>query len=1088
MGKKNNKKTVHKTDYRMSIHFGVCLGPVDYLRRIYVAEKIAVEGFFYDQAPIPIDIYEFFGGVEKEGGIAGNAYYLPGGVTQVLDDTLLAKYGLDAATMPGYRGLTSVYFAENPDAHPSYWPKGFWWGQSPYIQSVWVQVARTPFGLDAATARIYRVLVDETQPGWDFGIIGIGNGPFHWDTNGVYLVNGADAGQPNTTIYDLRDGTSRTFAIGDTVAGLVHLTDDNEIVTRYGSGGTHLEVRDADSLSVLQTITVTPSFSLNEGALCDDIVLADGSRLMLARLYNGFTADWVLLKKNTPTDTWAIQWTEASGYVDIPDVTDAFSLGKQYAYCVYKADPTKILRVNITSFAETLVTPPSAGGRSVRFVHYSESLDRVVMGFTDGTLARYDAAVATLQVMNITGFTNLGHEGGLLCKRLELGNNVMLLHDQVGLTYFLRFYSIATMTLTRSIDVSASNLVNNDIDYTYMGVNATVGGAVMLNHSFTSSFWPVASLGDFDINPAHAIYEALINDMGALASRINFDNFNDVASTLYFDNFGISYIWTKQTETEEEINEILDHIEGTMFLNPRTGLLELKLIRNDYVVADLPLFDETNCRVTNFKRKLWGDTVNELTVSMTSPENEESISLTVQDAANIAIQGRVVPDTRDYYMIRRTDLLTSVAYRDLAAVTAPLATCDMETDRSGWTLLPGSCLRLSSPEDGVTQLVMRVGPIDYGTLDDPTIKVSLTEDVFSLPKAEYDNDLPDTAWEDPTHDPEPSTAEYAFTMPYFFATNTLPAGSPITYPNSYAMVLAASTVPDTISFQLYGETTGTTGTPVEQGLGDKSIVAHGVLADALVQEVTSTIPGDLALTVGMGPTVGGFMIIGDGDEDEVEIALITAVSADVTVARGVLDTTPKEWPIDTPFWYINPAQTNEDSNPRSVAEVVDYAIRPRTSAGLLRLADAHTVSVTMSDRPRLPTRPADCQVAGQRFGSLTSPVNCDGVDPIPITVAERNRLIEDSVVLAWDDADVTPEAGQTWQLVLMKTDRTVIDTIAGLTGTSYDLDPADLAGETTAIIRFEAELDGAISLQGHEIVIVVDLGYGYGYGLNYGGL
>lgn len=607
-------------------------------------------------------------------------------------------------------------------------------------------------------------------------------------------------------------------------------------------------------------------------------------------------------------------------------------------------------------------------------------------------------------------------------------------------------------------------------------------------NAVNSALFPTMA-GAFDSNPAHIIYESLINTtwgMGADPSAIDLASFTAASHTLFWEGFGLSIIWTRQTDIEAFVTEVLNHIEGALFVNPRTGLLTLKLIRNDYDPDILRWITPDNANITNFKRKLWGETINELVVSWTDPETEENTSLTVQDTGNIAMQGGIVSDSRNYYGVRTIELASFVANRDLRVASAPLASCDVETDRANWDLLPGDVVKVASPEDNVESIVMRVGPVDYGKPGAASIKVSLVEDIFALATAQYTIPGP-TSWIDPSENPSPALAQFGYTMSYFTTARYLGGGDVadqlLVYPAVYIGVLAAQSGTDTASHELYGEITDAAGNTIIGSLGEKTIIPRATIETALAQEVSSTIPYTLSRTQGHDPRSGNLILIGDGDETEIELALVTAVDAtNISIERGVLDTIPKAWPIGTPVWFLDPDQVYMDGQARSVAEVVDYYVLPRTSKGVLDISDATLLQVTAMDRPYLPSRPANVKANGTAFGVVHS----EATDPVALTWSRRSRLDEESIILAWDAADVAPEAGQTTTITLTDAAGAVINTIIGVTGASYDLTHAEFLGAGAAWVKVEAVRDGYTSLQGHELFIIIESGYGYAYGYNYG--
>ena len=468
---------------------------------------------------------------------------------------------------------------------------------------------------------------------------------------------------------------------------------------------------------------------------------------------------------------------------------------------------------------------------------------------------------------------------------------------------------------------------------------------------------------EFDTNAAHIIFECLTDKvwgMGALPSSIDVGSFESAAYTLYNEGFGLSLMWSRSAKIEDFVAEILDHIEATLFINPRSGQLTLKLLRFDYDPDALPVFNNDNAVITNFARKHWGETINEIVVTWTNPKTEQEETTTAQDLANIAMQGGVVSDGRNYYGVRKADLAQALAERDLRAASYPLASCDIELDRRAWALLPGDVIKLESPEDNIGSIIMRVGPINYGQPGQGKISASLAEDVFSLATAEYVTPPP-TEHDDGAEDPAPAAFDYEFTLPYFVVASALgpTAAEALEYPTVYAGVLAGQTGADTASFDLVGTVVDTVGNVTVATLGTFIISSHATLADELVPEVLSVVESFSAVTQGEGPTLGGFVVIGDSDEPEsvVELAVIETIDGDgYHLRRGILDTVPRTWPVGTEVWFV--ADTFIDSDQRAAFEEVEYRIRTRTSRGTLPLADAPVEEVTLTERPHLPTRPA----------------------------------------------------------------------------------------------------------------------------------
>ena len=138
--------------YYMSVHYGICLGPIDALHRMRVSEKT-----FYGArvtgsgGSITIDDPEFSGGLDREGGMQGNIYWKAGTFTQTQASEVASRYGSRSNSMPGYRGIAHAMFYGD---HPSE-KEGFYWSaNSPFIPPVDFMVSRVNDDWYSATARL----------------------------------------------------------------------------------------------------------------------------------------------------------------------------------------------------------------------------------------------------------------------------------------------------------------------------------------------------------------------------------------------------------------------------------------------------------------------------------------------------------------------------------------------------------------------------------------------------------------------------------------------------------------------------------------------------------------------------------------------------------------------------------------------------------------------------------------------------------------------------------------------------------------------------------------------------------------------
>ena len=574
-------------------------------------------------------------------------------------------------------------------------------------------------------------------------------------------------------------------------------------------------------------------------------------------------------------------------------------------------------------------------------------------------------------------------------------------------------------------------------------------------------------------NAAHIVFEAMTNTdfgMGEPYSMFDIASFERCAQVLYDEKMGLNILWTRQSKIEDFVKVILDHIQGAVFVNPATGKHTMKLLRGDYVIDNLKTVSPDNAKLSNFKTKIWGDISNEVTVTWTNPETGKEETVTVQDLAGIAAQGGITSASRNYHGIADQRTAIKTGERDLAAIAYPLASCDAEVSREFWKSVVNDCVVLTWPRHGITSAVFRIVEVTNGSTS-RTVKLTLIEDIFSIAKSEY-GEVTETEWINPSLDPQPLTNTYLGTAPAFF---TIPALrlrdiGELEYPEVISAVVAAPDSADDIGAELVGYTTTATGVERRVNLGNLTLAGVVSANQALVEEPKTILIIESGF-IGALPQIGDFLLIGTGTDQQTEIAAVSGINgSNYTIQRGMLDTVPRQWPIGTRIMIIPDLPESGDPTRRSAFENVDYHFKTITTKGVLPLVNAPKQTVTLSERPHLPNRPANVKVGGVAFGLY----EMKNLSNVTITWANRNRLTEATQTPKWTDASASVEPGQTTKVTILRySDRSVIGTVTGLTGTSTVIDRSIFGGEVNTIIRVTSVRDGLESLQGHEIRVTL---------------
>lgn len=569
-------------------------------------------------------------------------------------------------------------------------------------------------------------------------------------------------------------------------------------------------------------------------------------------------------------------------------------------------------------------------------------------------------------------------------------------------------------------------------------------------------------------NAGHMIYECLTNSdwgMGENPAVIDKPSFEAAAQTLYDEGFGLNMIWTRQAPIGKFIGEILTHIRGALFVNPSTGTHTLKLLRGDYDVEALPLIDPSNARLSSFKRKVWGEISNEVVVTMTNAETGKEETVSSQDLAGIAAQGGVVSSSQNYYGVPYQALAIKLADRDLASLVNPIATCEAVVTREFWKTVSSDVVKLSWPEFYIDQIIFRVSEVSK---DDNTVTLNLYEDIFGLDQASYLTPG-ETDWVNPSQPPTPASYYQLGTAPAFMTAAALSLSDPseLVYPEVLSAVTVGADSDDDVAYDLVSYVTDVNGTTTQASLGTSAYRGTWVLLSGLGAEA-ETVLTDLPGLRGAEPVAGNFILIGTGADEHTEIATVQVVDENgFHLNRGMLDTVPRRWPVGTRAFVIPASATVVDNTVRSAFENTSYWILTRTTAGVLDIANAPQLNVSLSDRPYRPNRPADVRVNGVGFGD----VDANTASELTVTWANRNRILESTQAMKWLDSDVAGEADQTTKIVVRSEAGIPLITYPELHGTSKVIPLSAVAGQKRVRVDVSAEKDGRASLQAHSLLV-----------------
>lgn len=571
----------------------------------------------------------------------------------------------------------------------------------------------------------------------------------------------------------------------------------------------------------------------------------------------------------------------------------------------------------------------------------------------------------------------------------------------------------------------------------------------------------IVSLSYGDMNPAHIIRECLTDPewgMGYQEADIDDSSFTSAADKLYEEGFGISILWDRQTPIEDFVKEIVRHVNAVLYVDRPTGKFSLKLIRGDYSEGSLlTLGPDQIDKVDNFSRPAFGELVNSVTVNYWNGATGKTASTTAQDTALVQMQGAVIGTTIQYPGCTNAALAGRLASRDLQTLSNPLLSCTIYADRTASLLNIGDVFKLDWPDLLAAPVVMRVVGLAFGDGKTNKVKVTCTEDIFSLPQVGVVTPQP-PVWEDPSTLPTPADVRVVVEAPYYELVQRMGQTSAdellSSSPETGYLLASARRPPGAINASLM----------VDAGAGyeDSGAVEFCPAAElsAPVDQLDTILPITSADSL-EEIRIGSHLQLGE------ELVRVDAVGVNsITVGRGVLDTTPAKHPSGTLLLAWDD-YAEGDQVEYLDGETLSVRLLPVSGAGEVELSAAATDTLTMQSRAARPYPPGDFRVNGSYFPSIVGP----SFD-IVLAWTSRNRLQQTSgELLDFFDGSVTPEAGVTYTVRVLDADNpaTVVYEEDGIAGLTYTIPGGSITGAARVRLQVLSARDGLESWQAHEL-------------------
>lgn len=532
------------------------------------------------------------------------------------------------------------------------------------------------------------------------------------------------------------------------------------------------------------------------------------------------------------------------------------------------------------------------------------------------------------------------------------------------------------------------------------------------------------------MNPAHILYETYTNrDWGRGLDRSMMDDaaFRAAALKLVDEGFGLCLEWKRSTPLSEFRDQITDHIGAYVGPDRTTGLITLTLIRDDYDVETLPLFDEDSGLLSIEEDETSSALIapSQLFVEYTDAITGETRRARAINAPIAQAQGGPSGEVVSYPGLPTAELAGRVAGRDMRVKGSNLRKFKVRLDRRGWKLGPAKAFRVRSLKRGIDTIVLRAGRIEDGTLASGAITVTGLEDVFGLPASSFVA-VPPSGYVPPDRTPQAVSLRRLMEVPYRELAGLIDPANLALLDVTAAWLSTLAAKPTGLSLS-YNLTTrpGASGPFIDRGIADWCPTAQ--LVGALsISGTSATLTGGIDLE---RVTLGQAALL---DDEIVRVDAINLVSGAVTLGRGCADTVPREHAAGARVWFYDTFEGTDETE-YSSGVTMQARLLTNTSIGQLDPGLAGTDSLVLGGRQGRPYPPAQFTIGGSNW-----PASIEG--DVVLAWAHRDRLGQADQLIDTTLGSIGPESGTTYSCRLLRADTSaVLDSETGISGTTATL-------------------------------------------------
>ncbi|AEW77418.1 phage tail protein [Aggregatibacter actinomycetemcomitans] len=552
------------------------------------------------------------------------------------------------------------------------------------------------------------------------------------------------------------------------------------------------------------------------------------------------------------------------------------------------------------------------------------------------------------------------------------------------------------------------------------------------------------------MNPAHILVECATNkSWGGKKdlSELDLDSYKKAADTLFDEGFGLCIRYNRQTSIKDFIKQIVDHIGAAQYDNVETGKQAIKLIRQDYNVADLPLFsyDKGIVAVLDDDSAATDKQANQVIVKYREPVTNREDQAIANNIAAVQMHG-VISKTVEYKGVPTFDLAARLAQRDLEMIASGLTRLKITFDMRDSELRPGDVIRVNLPDRDIVDVVFRVGELKNG--NEGEIVATCLQDVYGMPAANYSTQKGESLYVPPDYTAKPIDSARLFEVPYHVLPLVLSDAERafIKPTDCFVWSLGAQPTALSVGYDLIVDA-GAGFEHATEGSFTPSVVLDEDIAPYQTQ-VRFVTDGDYSGLSG----AEALMI----DDEIVKIDSVNFTKSILTIGRGCADTIPQSHKRGARAWcYLIAAGTNETKY--TVNEKIKAKLLTRTQQETLSEDKAQELVIVTRKRQARPYPPGKVQADG-----IYSDTIADG-SKFKLTWAHRDRDIQADKLIAHTEDSTILGDGVSYQIALLDGSN-IVRTITTTDTEFLYPDEAKKEGEQFNRITLSAVKNGLSSL------------------------